>query len=162
MAVPLTLCIIVLCALIGVLTWLLVRSQRRYDDLVARHIAASDAYAGTAIKTAAEQARNQPKYAEKMLDSLARGITQVTDGISASMKTIYGPIQSSYEDTAASKSDLPTPWYAEEGSMDYSDPTDGFLGGIADPLADNQQVPGGNLILEDGPAGFGLPEGAFD
>lgn len=169
MAVLVTLALfvfLVLCALIALLTWLLLKSQRRYDALHDRFIAASDAYAGTAIRNAADIARNQPKYADKMLDSLADGLTRITEGLTSSMKAamtaVYGPVQRAEAQAAATLGDLPTPWYATEGAMDFTDPTDLFLGGIADPAADNQQAAGGNLLLEDGPAGFGLPEGAFD
>lgn len=166
MTAALILCILVFAALVGVLMWMLVRSQRRYDDLLVRYVAASESYAGSAIRSAAEQARNAPKQADKMLDSVARSITDVTEAVRGamtdSMRAMYGPVQAADQAQADRLADLPTPWYAAEGSADYTDPTDAFLGGISDPIADNNQAAGGNLLLEDGPGGFGLPEGAFD
>lgn len=166
MAVPLTLAILVLGALVGVLTWLLVRSERRNAELMAQLVQQSTAYADQSLKVAAGMTRNGANQADKMLTVVARSVTEVTAAVRGAMTdslaAMYGPAQAQAQVMADSLADLPTPWYANEGSADYSDPTDAFLGGIADPIADNHQNAGGNLLLQDGPAGFGLPEGAFD
>lgn len=166
MTVPLTLSILMLAGCAGLFAWLWYQSQRRYEALNALYVEATRAYVDQSLKIAADMMRNQPKLTEKMLDSLARGVTQVTESLSASMnatmRAVYQPYQQSEAAATGDVGDIITPWYTTEGSMDFRDPTDAYLGGITDPISDNHQTAGGNLITEDGPSGFGLPDGAFD
>ena len=153
MAFPMSIAILALIAVIGALTWLLIRSERRNAALVEQFTTANREYAEYALKNAADTARNAPRYADKMLDSLASGIKDVTEGVTRSMQAIYGPVQHQEQQASAEKGDIATPWYGAEGSLDHSDPTDQLL--IADPT--EYPEGGSNLILDGDDEPFGIP-----
>lgn len=153
MELPLTLAIVALIAVIGALTWTIARLLARSDAAHTEMLRVSREYSEQALKIAADTARNQPKYADKMLESLARGITDVTRGTADAMQAIYGPVQRAETNASAEFDDLPTPWYAAEGAMDPSDPTDHLL--VADPT--EYPEGGNNLIMEGDDEPFGIP-----
>jgi hypothetical protein len=117
----------------------------------------SKEYADQALKMAADTARNQPKYADKMLDSLARGIGDVTRGTAEAMQAIYGPVRIEERQQTAEYDDLPTPWYTKEGAMDFTDPTDEYL--VSDPTEYPEGGGGmdGSLISDGDDEPFGVP-----
>jgi hypothetical protein len=157
MQIPMTISILALMAVIGALSWLYVGSTRQTAVAYAEMMRVSKEYADQALKIAADTARLQPKYAEKMLDALARSVTDVTKSSSDAMQAIYGPVRMEQQQASVEHDDLPTPWYAEEGAMDYSDPTDSLL--VADPVeyADNGGGLDGALLMDGDEEPFGVP-----
>jgi len=153
MAIPLTLAIVALCGLIGLLAGLYARSQVENARLVERILEINTNYSEYALKNAEKMTRDVPKMADKMLDSLARSISDVTKGTSDAMQAIYGPVRMEQQQQTAEMGDLPTPWYTEEGAMDFGDPTDEFL--VADPV--EYPEGGNNLILDGDEEPFGIP-----
>jgi hypothetical protein len=153
MAVPLSIAIIALTTLLGLVTWLYVRSQAENARLVERILEISTNYSDYTLKSAEKMTRDVPKMAEKMLDSLARGIADVTRGTSEAMQAIYGPVRVETEQAQAAMGDIITPWYGEEGSLDTLDPTDALL--VADPVEHPEG--GSNLIMDGDDEPFGVP-----
>jgi len=153
MAIPLTIAIVALCGLIGLLTWLFARSQAEIARLSQQNQELVDRYMEHVTKSAEKMTRDVPKMADKMLDSLARGIADVTKGTSDAMQAIYGPVRVETERASMEQDDLPTPWYTEEGALDFTDPTDGLL--VTDPV---EYPEGGNNLIVDGDENpFGIP-----
>jgi type II secretory pathway pseudopilin PulG len=153
MAVPLSIAIIALTALLGLVTWLYVRAQAENARLVERILEINTQYSEYTLKSAEKMTRDLPKMSEKMLDSLARGISEVTKGTSDAMQAIYGPVRVTEQAQTAELGDLPTPWYAEEGALDTSDPTDRWL--VSDPT--EYPEGGSNLIMDGDDEPFGIP-----
>ena len=153
MAVPLSLAIIALTTLLGLVTWLYVRAQAENARLVERILEINTQYSEYTMKSAEKMTRDLPKMSEKMLDSLARGIQDVTRGTSEAMQAIYGPVRMETEQSQAVMGDIITPWYGEEGSLDESDPTDRFL--VSDPT--EYPEGGNNLIMDGDDEPFGIP-----
>ena len=153
MSVPLTLAILALVGLLGAVTWLFVRSQAEIARLSRQNEELVHRYMEHVTKSAEKMTRDVPKMADKMLDSLARGIADVTKGTSEAMQAIYGPVRVEEQRTTTYHDDLPTPWYAEEGSLDLTDPTDGLL--VSDPV--EYPAGGSNLIHDGDDEPFGIP-----
>lgn len=153
MEIPLTLAILALIAVIGALIWTIHRLLARSEAAHAEMMRVSREYSEQALKIAADTARNQPKYAEKMLDSLTRSISEVTKGSADAMTALYGPIRHEEQQATAEMGDIITPWYGAEGSMDPSDPTDAYL--VADPT--EYPEGGNNLIMDGDDEPFGIP-----
>ena len=157
MEIALIIAMLALIAVICGLAWLFVRSESRSAEAHAEMLRVSKEYANAAMKQASDAARLQPKYADKMLESLARGITDVTRGTAEAMKAIYGPVQQAESATSTDYTDLPTPWYAHEGALDDTDPTDRYL--VQDPVErpDNLGGLGGALLMDGDDEPFGIP-----
>ena len=157
MELPLTLAIVALMACIGGLAWLFVRAEARSTAAHAEMMRVSKEYADAAIKLSADTARNGPKYADKMLETLSRTMQEVTRANSDAMTTMYAPMQRESAPMESDLGDLPTPWYAEEGAMDYSDPTDAYM--VADPTEYPDAGGGldGALVYGDDEEPFGVP-----
>jgi hypothetical protein len=153
MELPLSIAIIVLTCMIGLMTWLFVRSQAENARLQQRILEINTNYSDYTLKHAEKMTRDVPKMADKMLDSLARAIGDVTKGTSDAMQAIYGPVRMEEQRQTAEFDDLPTPWYAAEGSMDFSDPTDQLL--VQDPV--EYPEGGSNLIMDGDDEPFGIP-----
>ena len=153
MELPLTLAIVALIAVIGALTWTISRLLTRSDAAHAEMLRVSREYSEQALKIAADTARNQPKYADKMLESLTRSISEVTKGSADAMTALYGPIRHEEAQASAENGDIITPWYGAEGSMSTVDPTDMYL--VADPT--EYPEGGNNLIIDGDDEPFGVP-----
>ena len=153
MELPLSLAIIVLTCMIGLMTWLFVRSQAENARLRQVMYEQNVQYAEYVTKSAEKMTRDVPKMADKMLDSLTRSISDVTKGTSDAMQAIYGPVRVEEQRQTAEFDDLPTPWYTQEGAMDFTDPTDDLL--VSDPV--EYPEGGGNLIVDGDDEPFGIP-----
>jgi hypothetical protein len=153
MLIPLTLCIAAFIAAIAALIWLLVQAQRRVDQYLAHMLQVSKDYADHALGTAADAVRDHPNNVQKMMDSLSAGIRQANESNAAAMVTLYGPSTVQAAQMEGSQGDILTPWYAEEGALDMSDPTDRLL--VADPV--EYPEGGNNLIVDGDEEPFGIP-----
>lgn len=153
MNLPLTLAICLLGAIACGSTYLMIRQAQRSAYESQQIVQAQREIYAEALKAATDTARNQAKYADKMVETLSQSVREVTEGLSQGMSAVYGPPQKQMEAALQEDGDIATPWYSREGALDLTDPTDGLI--VADPV--EYPEGGSNLIMDDDDEPFGIP-----
>lgn len=153
MELPLTLAILVLSAIACGSTYLMISSAKRSAYESQQIVQIQREIYAEALKASTDTARNQAKYADKMVETLSQAVREVTEGLSEGMSAVYGPARAAEAAADAQDGDIATPWYTREGALDLSDPTDGLI--VADPV--EYPEGGGNLIMDGDDEPFGIP-----
>jgi len=153
MALPLTIAILVFTLLLGLAAWVIARLLARQDRMSEEVLRISREYADAAMNASKLAATAHTKQASALVDALATATEKTITSVASSMNAVYGPAVVDRTAAEGSGADPMAPWYTQEGSMDFSDPTDAMnVEGIVDPTMD---VTPDGLVMDDEP--FGIP-----
>lgn len=160
MAIPLTVAIVLLVALVaasGVVIWRLLKqmqdASRATVEQMQQMINQITANQEQSLKMALKLANDAPKSIEKVADSLGGAVDRVSKSLADGMRAVYAPITPTQTPTDGALGDVITPWYGGVGGgMDFTDPTDAIQG----VRADGAEY-AGSVIEHDDAEPFGIP-----
>lgn len=155
MTVPLTLAIALLACIVALLLFVIWKLLSKMQEITDNSIRVVTDMASASTRSQELAARNLPKQSDAMISSLSGAITQVVDAVKGSMLSVYGPPPTTTTEDPLGGTPPGVPFYANAGSEDYSDPTDGLMNeGMTDPAAGDAL---GNLIADGDDSPFGIP-----